>query len=191
MTRADDGRYDVAFRYRPPQPAKAVYLAGTFNDWKPTALAMTGPDKDGFFTKTVRLPIGRHEYKFVIDGKIWKCDPGNHERTNVYRNGVVVVGPLHPPVVTRTSDGKYRAEFRYHPAAACKTVALAGSFNRWKPDAQAMQGPDADGWYTTTLELPEGRHEYKFVIDGKTWERDPGNPVVWYKKQGSVVWARP
>ncbi len=191
VTRADDGRYDVAFRYRPPQPAKAVYLAGTFNEWKPTALAMTGPDKEGYFTKTLRLPIGRHEYKFVIDGKVWKTDPGNRDRTNVYRNGVVVVGPLHPPTVTRTSDGKYRAEFRYHPAAACQTVALSGSFNHWKPAEHAMQGPDADGWYTTTLELPEGRHEYKFVIDGKTWERDPGNPVVWYKKQGSVVWARP
>ena len=43
VTRADDGRYDVAFRYRPPQPAKAVYLAGTFNEWKPTALAHGGP----------------------------------------------------------------------------------------------------------------------------------------------------
>jgi hypothetical protein len=191
VTPANDGRYDVAFRYRPQQPAKAVYLAGAFNDWKPTALAMTGPDKEGYCTKTLRLPIGRHEYKFVVDGKTWKTDPGNMSRTEVYRNSIVVVGPLHPPIVTRTSDGKYHAEFRYHPAAACQTVALAGSFNHWKPAEHAMQGPDRDGWYTTTLELPEGRHEYKFVIDGKTWERDPGNPVVWYKKQGSVVWARP
>ncbi len=191
VTPANDGRYDVAFRYRPPTAAKAVYLAGTFNEWKPTALAMSGPDKEDYFTKTLRLPIGRHEYKFVIDGKTWKTDPGNRERTNFYRNSVVVVGPLHPPTVTRTSDGKYHAEFRYHPVAACKTVALAGSFNHWKPDSHAMQGPDADGCYTTTVELPEGRHEYKFVIDGKTMERDPGNPIVWHKKQGSVVWARP
>jgi hypothetical protein len=54
-----------------------------------------------------------------------------------------------------------------------------------------MQGPDHEGWYTSTIELAEGRHEYKFVIDGKTLEPDPGNPVDWGKKHSSVVWARP
>jgi mono/diheme cytochrome c family protein/peroxiredoxin len=186
-----DGRYDVAFRYRPPAGAKAVYLAGTFNEWKPTARAMSGPNKEGFFTATLRLPIGRYKYKFVVDGKVWKTDPGNILRTGVYRNSIVVVGPLHPPTVTRTRDGKYSAEFRYHPPKPCKTVSVAGTFNHWKPTGHEMQGPDREGWYTSTIELAEGRHEYKFVIDGKTLEPDPGNPVEWGKKHSSVVWARP
>jgi hypothetical protein len=39
-----------------------------------------------------------------------------------------------------------------------------------------MDGPDAEGRYKTTLKLGKGRHEYKFVIDGKKWRADPGNP---------------
>jgi len=191
VTRAADGHYDVAFRYRPPTRAKSVHLAGTFNEWKPTALAMSGPGKEGFFETTQKLPIGRYEYKFVVDGKVWKTDPGNMARTGDYRNSIIVVGPLYPPVVSRTHDGKYTAEFRYHPPKPCKTVSVAGTFNHWKPTGHEMQGPDRDGWYTTTIELAEGRHEYKFVLDGKTLEPDPGNPVAWGKKHSSVVWARP
>ena len=191
VTRAADGRYDVAFRYRPATHPQAVYLAGSFNDWKPTAQPMSGPDKEGFFTVTVRLPIGRYQYKFVVDGKRWKTDPGNMSRTGPYRNSVIVVGPLHPPSITRRSNGTYAVEFRYQPPTPCKTVALGGTFNHWKSAGHEMRGPDGEGWYTTTLELPEGRHEYKFLVDGKTWTADPGNPVEWGKKRNSVLWARP
>jgi thiol-disulfide isomerase/thioredoxin/mono/diheme cytochrome c family protein len=190
-TRRADGRYDVAFRYRPATHAQSVYLAGNFNDWKPTALPMSGPDKDGFFTATVPLAIGRYQYKYVVEGKLWKTDPGNMFQTGSYHNSVVVVGPLHPPVVTRRNDGKYTAAFRYHPANSCKTVSLVGSFNGWKPAGQDLQGPDAEGWYATSVELAEGRHEYQFVVDGKTWTSDPGNPVESGKKHSSVLWARP
>jgi 1,4-alpha-glucan branching enzyme len=191
VTRAADGHYDVAFRYRPPTRARSVHLAGTFNEWKPTALAMSGPDKDGLFTTTQQLPIGRYEYKFVVDGRDWKTDPGNMSRAGSYRNSVLVVGRLYPPTVTRATEGKYSVLFRYHPSKSCKSVAVAGTFNHWKATGHEMQGPDGEGWYTTTLELAEGRHEYKFVMDGKDWERDPGNPVVSGKKHSSVVWAKP
>ena len=191
ITRTPDGNYDVAFRYRPSQHAGSVCLAGSFNEWKPTALRMSGPDKEGFFTATVRLPIGRYQYKYVVDGKVWKTDPGNMCRTEAERNSVVVVGPLHSPIVTRQHDGKSTAEFRYRPAAPCKTVSLVGTFNNWKPAGHELQGPDGEGWYTTTAEVAPGRHEYKFVVDGKIWTADPGNPIESGKKHNSVLWARP
>jgi hypothetical protein len=40
----DDGRDQVTFRFRPPAGTKAIYLASTFNDWKPTAHALNGPN---------------------------------------------------------------------------------------------------------------------------------------------------
>ena len=64
----DDGRYDVTFRYRPPAGTASVYLAGTFNDWKPTALKMDGPDESGQFQTKLILDAGTHEYKYVLDG---------------------------------------------------------------------------------------------------------------------------
>ena len=190
-TRATDGRYDVAFRYRPTTRSQAVYLAGTFNDWKPSAGRMTGPDKSGSFAKTVRLPIGRYQYRYVVEGHGWKTDPGNIAQTGPEHNSVIVVGPLHPPTVTRRGDGKYAAAFRYRPPKSAKDIYLAGTFNKWKPSSQKLQGPDDEGWYTTTIEVPEGRSEYKFVVDGTKWTVDPGNPVESGKNRNSVLWAKP
>ncbi len=50
-----------------------------------------------------------------------------------------------------------------------KKVALAGSFNDWVPKAMRKQ---KDGCFACTVELPQGMHEYKFVVDGQ-WVVDP------------------
>ena len=66
----------VVFSLRPPQPAKSVTLAGTFNAWNPTATPMGDADGDGVWQATVTLTAGRHLYKFIVDGK-WQADPAN------------------------------------------------------------------------------------------------------------------
>jgi len=89
------GNYEVTFRYRPVGRVhrdKTVYLAGTFNDWKPTGLKMSGPDKDGYYKTSMQLGAGRYEYKFVIDGKVWRHDPNNDALSGAYRNSVIEVG---------------------------------------------------------------------------------------------------
>ena len=59
--------------------AKAVFVAGTFNDWKPDALPLHRHSSDGEWTASVALPPGRYEYKFIVDGQ-WCCEPGcEHE----------------------------------------------------------------------------------------------------------------
>jgi peroxiredoxin len=87
-----DGKYDVRFLYKPARPVSAVYLAGEFNEWKPDGLTMDGPDGEGFFSKTLALDKGRYEYKFVLDGKTWRHDPGNREQSGFYKNSVAWVG---------------------------------------------------------------------------------------------------
>ena len=47
VRKLDDGRHEVTFRYHPPAGTKTVYLAGTFNDWKPTALEDGRPRRLG------------------------------------------------------------------------------------------------------------------------------------------------
>ena len=134
--------------------------------------------------------MGRHEYKFVIDGKVWKTDPGNRDRTNVYRNSVVVVGPLHPP--DRHADERRQVPRRVSlsPGRCLQNRLACRLIQSLEADRTRCRAQTATAGTRRRLELPEGRHEYKFVVDGKM-ERDPGNPVVWGKKQGSVVWARP
>lgn len=56
--------------------ASAVFLAGTFNDWKTDATVLT-KDQQGNWRGTLDLPPGRHEFKFVVDGQ-WCCEPNCH-----------------------------------------------------------------------------------------------------------------
>ena len=53
---------------------KAVYVAGEFNKWDPTAKKMTF--KAGVYSATLKLAAGSYQYKFVIDGT-WCADPEN------------------------------------------------------------------------------------------------------------------
>lgn len=92
QTKQDDGKYEVAFRFKPKAAAEAVYLVGDFNDWKTDDLKMEGPGADGFYTAKQMLTEGRHEYKFVVNGNDWKPDPGVRERTREYHNSVLHVG---------------------------------------------------------------------------------------------------
>lgn len=64
------------FACRAPD-ARAVFVAGTFNDWNPTAAPLTRAE-NGDWAGALDLPPGRYEYKFVVDGR-WCCAPGCEE----------------------------------------------------------------------------------------------------------------
>ena len=51
-------------------------------------------------------------------------------------------------------------------------VFVAGGFNEWNPRKNKLMEREKKGVFTTTMLLPKGRHEYKFVVDG-TWCVDP------------------
>jgi peroxiredoxin len=87
----EGGKYEVTFQYAAPAGTKAVYLAGSFNGWKPTGHKMDGPDSRGRFTTKLTLDAGSHEYKFVLEGKTWKEDPGNPVEVGFYHNSVLVL----------------------------------------------------------------------------------------------------
>lgn len=72
--------------------AKQVFVAGSFNDWKPeqTPLLQAG---NGRWKGSVWAGPGRHEYLFVVDGQ-WLPDPNAKESVeNPYggRNSVLRV----------------------------------------------------------------------------------------------------
>ncbi len=53
-----------------------------------------------------------------------------------------------------------------------RSVTLAGSFNRWDPEALSMLKTDS-GWIAN-VQLAPGKYWYKFIIDG-TWTTDADN----------------
>ncbi|MGB9823526.1 MAG: glucodextranase DOMON-like domain-containing protein [Candidatus Hydrothermia bacterium] len=65
----------VLFRFFEPN-AQIVYLAGTFNNWAPTGLPMKR-DENGIWTVKIKLIPGNYQYKFVINGNLWREDPTN------------------------------------------------------------------------------------------------------------------
>lgn len=51
-----------------------VFLAGSFNNWDPTAKEMADKNGEGIYTATISLAPGSYQYKYVIDGT-WCADP--------------------------------------------------------------------------------------------------------------------
>lgn len=55
-----------------------------------------------------------------------------------------------------------------------RRVAIAGSFNDWRPEATPMISLGR-GWWVKGLVLPPGRYEYRLVVDGH-WLPDLNAP---------------
>lgn len=66
--------------------AKSVSLVGDFNDWSATATPLLAGASKGSWSATISLPLGRHEYAFLVDGKRWVLDRftrATHEEAGV------------------------------------------------------------------------------------------------------------
>ena len=102
----------VIFKYKPQGAVGNVFLAGTFNDWNEAKTRMTDDDGDGVYEVTLLLPVGRYQYKFVVDGK-WITD----ESAKAFaddgfggKNSVIVVDDSFPDAVLEKGDGLIRTE---------------------------------------------------------------------------------
>jgi 1,4-alpha-glucan branching enzyme len=63
--------------------ATAVCIAGSFNEWRPTATPMI-PLGDGRWLKVLTLAPGSYEYRLVVDGE-WMLDPlGKETKPNPF-----------------------------------------------------------------------------------------------------------
>lgn len=66
----------VVFNFKPEGAPKQVFLAGNFNDWKPSdpKFLMKNDGGDGMWSITIKLAPGTYQYKYVADGQ-WTQDP--------------------------------------------------------------------------------------------------------------------
>ena len=60
----------LRFVCTPEKPAQKIFIAGNFNNWELLAMSR----RNGNFVRNLKVPTGRYEYKFIIDG-IWMHDP--------------------------------------------------------------------------------------------------------------------
>ena len=80
----------VTFRLDYPE-AKSVSIAGSFNEWNPTTHPLR-KTKKGYWSITITLPRGRHEYRYLVDDR-WFTDPDSEKVPNEFgsHNSVIIV----------------------------------------------------------------------------------------------------
>ncbi len=73
--------------------AQHVSVAGTFNQWDRNAAPLMRAGTSGVWTLTLALPVGQHQYAFVVDGESWVADPAAPAVDDGFgrRNSVVAV----------------------------------------------------------------------------------------------------
>lgn len=151
---------NVLFELKGYTNRKQVVLTGSFNGWNEQAIKMN--KVPGGWQLRAELPPGRYEYKFIADGE-WLHDPQAKQQVGNEHGTLNSVLLVTVPVT-----------FKLPGFAIAKKVILAGTFNDWNEHKQEMKF--IDGTWTATLNLPGGKHSYKFIVDGN-WMTDPNNPL--------------
>lgn len=57
--------------------ASSVQVLGSWNDWQSPGTAAAAIEPGYWRTSPIRIPAGRHGYKFLLDGERWLDDPDN------------------------------------------------------------------------------------------------------------------
>ena len=71
----------VRFQFHAPPDAE-VFVAGTFSNWNPRKLSKDAGN--GTHSVSLIVPLGKHEYKFIVNGR-WLEDPRSLQKTpNAY-----------------------------------------------------------------------------------------------------------
>jgi hypothetical protein len=86
------------------------------------------------------------------------------------------------PLVTRVSQQERASVVFTLALPGAHSVAVIGSFNGWNPRGFEMKFDETKKSWSITLPLPEGRHEYAYLVDGEKVVPDPG--AVFFQEDG-------
>lgn len=90
----------TTFRVWAPN-AVSVNVAGTFNGWNSTSRPLAS-EGGGWWSVDVPNAAVQHQYKYVINGSVWKVDPRAGDVVSSVGNGIIVShnynwAPFNPP----------------------------------------------------------------------------------------------
>lgn len=75
-----------------------------------------------------------------------------------------------------TTEAAPRLFVQFRLETDAMNVQLAGSFTNWEPAYQLHQM--SPGVWTIAVPLPQGVHDYAFIVDGQRWVADPYAPRI-------------
>ncbi len=77
------------------------------------------------------------------------------------------------PIINRENNS---ITFYIHLPYAETGVSLSASFNNWKKNEILLKPAKNNIWYVHIPMLPDGRYEYKYLVDNHQWVADLANP---------------
>lgn len=65
----------------------------------------------------------------------------------------------------RSERDSFRPITFFCDAPRARSVQIVGDFNHWRPAPMERR---VDGWWYCQLMLSQGRHQYRYLVDGRT-----------------------
>lgn len=81
-------------------------------------------------------------------------------------------GSCSTPSIQFTEANEYPVVFKWHGGSQTKAVYVSGSWDGWRRKIPLCKSTSD---FTTIINLPQGKHEYKYLVDGK-WMVDESVP---------------
>ncbi|AZB41090.1 alpha-amylase [Bacillus sp. FJAT-42376] len=98
------GSNGVRFVYYSETPVESVALAGTFNHWNGDRNYMNRMEDSTGWEIELPISMGRHLYKFVVNGEAWILDPLNPNVSEDGQNNSSITVTEHGDVLIRTNE---------------------------------------------------------------------------------------
>jgi cyclomaltodextrinase / maltogenic alpha-amylase / neopullulanase len=185
-----DATLSHEFVYTSNEKLDSVAVAGTFNGWNRSANLLSSDGEGKIWRATLRLPLGKHFYKFVLNGEKWIVDPKsqrNEDDGQGNLNSVLLLAPADYKRPASDDDGIIARSALYHSfvlpylnydrgrltialrvrARDVKTIRLRLGAARY--DLRLVDSDDLYARYATTLSWNRQRDvAYSFLLsDGK------------------------
>lgn len=167
---ADNGVEQMDFK---DLDIKNVAVSGEFNNWSKSGWTMHKVSENIYQLRKNLKDFEdklEWEYKFIINEAFWVEPPNDapNRRNDWDSYNNLVLNTTRPSLKGNTT-------FRLKDYPNANRVFLAGEFNHWNP-SELLFGEE-NGERICRVDLSEGKHTYKFVVDGK-WITDPNNPLT-------------
>ena len=174
-----DGKKATFYYKDENQEKDSVKVAGSFTNWASNAVEMTYDAVTQFWSCTIELTGGTHEYKLVVDGD-WITDPLNTNFTSGGNSMFIISSTFKSPIINSDNTVTFNLEADGEYAEADE-VYLMGTLTDWSNGVKmTKQTVDETVYFTVTLDtLKPGTYSYKFRIittSGQVlWITDPLN----------------
>ena len=66
----------------------------------------------------------------------------------------------------------------YYTGEEARSVAVMGSFNHWDPKGHELRRHPETGRWSLSVNLPPGKHDYVFIVNGNKMYQDPAADLV-------------